>query len=357
MANDSIPEKMLACRIVEFNKPYSIEEIPTPRTLGEHDLLLKVAVASLCHTDGMVQAGIMGSKLPMTASHEGAGTVVATGAAVNDFQNGDRVLAGLPYNRCGSCTNCLGPADYRQYCPHSAGAVGVQIDGAFAEYMIVDAREAAILPAAVSFEKAAPLACAGCTVWRGVLQAGLKKGEWLGIVGSGGGLGHLGVQFAKALGLQVVGVDARDEGIELSKSCGADVVVDARGGKEATVKSVHDVTDGNGVDATVNVSDADSAAGLACAITKMHGLMVQIAQPDNVSIPFPELIFRDVRVQGSLISSRGQAQRMLELVAEHDIHVKTNVFHGIKEIPKLIELAHSGKMAGKGVVVVDENAK
>lgn len=103
-----------------------------------------------------------------------------------------------------------------------------------------------------------------------------------------------------------------------------------------------------------NVSDNVEAAALACAVTKMHGTMVQIAQPDLVPIPYPELIFRDVRVKGSLISSRSEAQRMLDLVAEHNITVKTNPFFGLKEIPRLVELAQSGKMAGKGVVVIKE---
>lgn len=109
----------------------------------------------------------------------------------------------------------------------------------------------------------------------------------MGIVGSGGGLGHLGVQFAKALGLKVVGIDARDEGLELSKEAGADVVIDARQGKEKVVEEVKKVTGGEGVDATINVSDAQSAAGLACAITKMHAKMIQIAQVRVV--PHPSL--------------------------------------------------------------------
>lgn len=78
-------------------------------------------------------------------------------------------------------------------------------------------------------------------------------------------------------------------------------------------------------------------------------------QPPNVSIPFAELIFRDVRVHGSLIAPRYEAQRMLDFVAENKITVKTNPFFGLQEIPNLVELAHSGKMAGKGVVIVDED--
>ena len=269
---------MLAAQLVEFNKPYKTHIVPTPRSLRPYDLLLKVAVASYCHTDGMVQAGIMGTKLPCIPSHEGAGTVVAVGSEILDFKAGDRVMAGLPRNRCGHCPNCLGPEEYRQYCSRIDGYCGVTLDGAFAEYMVVDGRESCLLPENVSFETAAPLACAGCTIFRAVLQTQLNAGETVGLVGAGGGLGHLGVQFAKAMGLVVVGIDARNEGLELAKQNGADVVVDARVGKEKVVEEVQRVTNGHGVDSSITISDADGAAALACAITKMHGSMIQVAQ-------------------------------------------------------------------------------
>lgn len=269
---------MLAVQLVEFNKPYKIHKVPTPSSLGPYDLLLKVTVASYCHTDSMVQAGLMGTKLPCIPSHEGAGTVAAVGSKIVEFKIGDRVMLGLPRNRCGHCSDCLGPEEYRQYCPNLDGHCGVTLDGAFAEYMVADGRESCLLPEKVNFETAAPLACAGCTIFRAVLQTQLKVGETIGLIGAGGGLGHLGVQFAKAMGLVVVGVDARDEALELAKECGADVVIDARIGKEKVVEEVQRVTNGCGVDSSITISDADDAAALACAATKMHGSMIQIAQ-------------------------------------------------------------------------------
>ena len=179
-------------------------------------------------------------------------------------------MAGIPWNRCGHCSDCLGDENYRHYCPNVAGHRGVTMDGAFAEYMIVDGRESAKIPDEVSFEAAAPLACAGRTVWRGILQTELTKGETLAIVGAGGGLGHLGCQFAKALGLMVIGIDAREEGLALAKDSGADIVVDARQGKAKVVGEVMKVTNGICADATVNVSDNAQAAALACAVTKMQ---------------------------------------------------------------------------------------
>lgn len=104
-------------QVVEFNKPYQINSVPVPdpSSLGPHDLLVKIAVASYCHTDSMIQSGVFGTSLPVTASHEGAGTVVATGESATSFQ-GTRVMCGLPFHPCGKCMDCTGPTEnWRQY--------------------------------------------------------------------------------------------------------------------------------------------------------------------------------------------------------------------------------------------------
>lgn len=248
----------------------------------------------------MVTDGLMGTKLPCIASHEGSGTVVKVGSAIKEFLVGDRILCNLTYHRCGVCGDCIGPEQDSQYCANVGGYLGVTRDGSFAEYEIVDGRECCLLPDNVSFQSAAPLACAGITIWGGIVRAGLKAGEAVAIVGGGGGLGHLGVQFAKALGLHVIAIDARDEGLALAKESGADTLVDARKGKEKVVEEVKAVTGGQGADATLNVSDHETAAEFGAAVTKMHGVLVQIAQPPNVSVPFAELVFRDIRIHGSL---------------------------------------------------------
>jgi propanol-preferring alcohol dehydrogenase len=107
-------------------------------------------------------------------------------------------------------------------------------------------------------------------------RAGLKAGESVAIVGGGGGLGHLGVQFAKALGLNVIAIDAREEALSLARECGADTLVDARLGKEKVVEEVKKVTGGQGADATLNVSDHESAAATGAAVTKMHGRLLSV---------------------------------------------------------------------------------
>ncbi|CAK4015560.1 alcohol dehydrogenase [Lecanosticta acicola] len=351
-----IPKKMRAIQVVEFKKPYQIREVdvPQPSALTPPDILVKVAVASNCHTDGMVQQGVFGAPLPQIASHEGSGTIVALGSdASQKFKLGDRVMCGLPLHPCGACGDCLGPENQRQYCTHIQGHIGVTTNGCFAEYAVCDMRNTTKLPDAVSFMSAAPLACAGRTVFRSILKTGLKSGEWIAFVGSGGGLGHLGIQFAKAMGLKVIGVDARDEGLELSKHYGADIIADARKGKEDVVKEIHGVTNGQGVDSAVCLSDHKDAAGIACAVTKMHGTMVQIAQPDIIEIPFPEIIFRDIRVVGSLISSAEESMQMLDVIAKHGVTVTTQHFQGLDKIEELVEKVHSGKLKGKAIIIVD----
>ncbi|KAI9663507.1 MAG: hypothetical protein M1831_002516 [Alyxoria varia] len=337
-----------------FNSPYTHNHIPVPSAtnLPAHSLLVKVHAASLCHTDLMIRSGVFPSTpLPTTASHEGAGVIVAVGSAVSTLKVGDGVMCGLTSGSCGSCSDCK-QGDL-QYCEKKSGIVGIHHDGAFAEYVVVDAGTTVKLPDKVRFQDAAPLACAGATIWRAVKTAGLQRGQTIGIVGSGGGLGHLGVQFAgKVLGLRVVGVEARDEGLELSREFGAGCVVDARKGEEECVRMVKEFTGGEGVDATVNVSDAQNAAGLACAITRMHGVVVQVAQPKDICFPFEQFIFRDIRVRGSLIASPAECEDMLEAVAEFGVVVRKNVFHGLGEVGKMVEEYEAGQMSGKGVVAV-----
>ncbi|KIX94948.1 uncharacterized protein Z520_09258 [Fonsecaea multimorphosa CBS 102226] len=356
------PSEMLAAQLVEFKSPPVVQKTraPTASDLGPYDLLLRTAVASLCHTDLMVQAGFMPLKhgLPMTLSHEGTGVVVAAGASAQEsFKPGDRVMSGITFHGCGRCENCQAPPDrdWKQYCFDNDGALGVVTDGAFAEYHVVDARMSCKVPERVSFLTAAPLACAGVTVYRGLKVSGVGAGGWVAIVGGGGGLGHFGVQFAKAAGMKVIAVEARDDGIEIAKKYGADHVLDAREGKDKVAERVRALTSPRGgVDATVNVSDHPSTAALSASITRSHGTVVQAAQPVEVTVPFQEIVLRDITIKGTMHGGPGVADEMLQTVATHGIVAETQVFHGLDEVPKMFELLEAGKVKGKAVCVVDK---
>lgn len=141
---------------------------------------------------------------------------------------------------------------------------------------------------------------------------------------------------------------------DLSTHVGADHVLDAREGNQVVVKKVQELTGGSGVDASINVSDHPTAAALSCAMTRMHGTMVQVSQPDNVSIPFKELVFRNIKVHGSLFCGHQWGEEMVELVSRNGIHVETKVFHGLDKVPEMIELSHSGKLKGKAICIVNQ---
>ncbi|KAK1773438.1 chaperonin 10-like protein, partial [Copromyces sp. CBS 386.78] len=183
----SLPASMQALRITSFGAPYTQTSIPvpSPSTLRPHDLLVKVAVASHCHTDTIIRLGAVPSiPLPLTGSHEGSGTVVAVGSSVaadGSFKPGDRVMCGIPLGLCGSCVDCTaagGGEHYKHYCAHIDGHIGIQVDGVFAEYAVVDSRTSTVIPEGVSLLAAAPLGCAGRTAWRAVKEAGLQPGQW-----------------------------------------------------------------------------------------------------------------------------------------------------------------------------------
>jgi D-arabinose 1-dehydrogenase-like Zn-dependent alcohol dehydrogenase len=317
-------------------------------------MLVKIAVASYCHTDHIVAAGWYNTPLPCTGSHEGVGTVVSVGPSVSGFKPGDRVLCGMVINACGKCDECTGPdTGIRQYCPE-AKFKGVHTDGYFSEYVQVDARQSTPLPDAVSFLTASPLACAGRTMWRALLLSGLQPGETVALVGSGGGLGHLGIQFAKALGIRVIGIDKREAALKLSADVGADVVIDASKGTDEIVQEVKDFTGGRGADVTVNLIEDEGGPALCCAMTRLNGQVLQISQPPIVKVPYHEFVFRGIKMIGSLISSKEDTDSMVDLVVKHGITAKIKAFYGLDKIGELVDFVDSGNLLGKALIVLDQ---
>ncbi|OQV09351.1 hypothetical protein CLAIMM_13481 [Cladophialophora immunda] len=356
MGCDHVSPVMQAVQVIALNKPYEVREVQTPCVLRPYDVLVKTVAASLCHTDLMVLEGLFPLNLPLTASHEGAGIVAAVGSAVTNFTVGDRVMSGQPINPCGQCEDCCGPEDRRQYCTHTEGALGVGLDGAFADYHITDSRMACLLPDNIDFADGATLACAGRTVYRAVGISGVQPGQFVAIVGAGGGLGHLGIQFALAKGIEVIAIDARDEALELCRQTGAKHVVDAREGQGMVVSQVRAITGGPGADSTINLSGHPTALVSACAVTRAHGTVTQVAGPDLTSISIFDLVFRDIKVQGTILAGRHCSLEMLAEYGRHGIKVHTNMFYGLDQVPTMVDAFRSGKLKGKAVCIVDREA-
>ncbi|KIL85218.1 alcohol dehydrogenase -like domain-containing protein [Fusarium avenaceum] len=358
------PPLMRAAVVEQFHGPWTVKEIPqpSPHILGAHDLLIKVAVASFCHTDIMVLEGVFhDTPSGLAGSHEPSGTVVGAGSdASKDFSIGDRIIAIGVQGPCGDCIDCNGPEEFWLTCKFTKGYSGITLPGAFQEYTIVDSRFTVKIPDSLSFLAAAPLTCAGCTSWRAIKRANVQPGGWLGIVGSGGGLGHLAVQIVTLQGINVIGIDARDSALELTAKSGARAL-DARVGMDALVENVRKEIGPRGLgkgddfcDSTIILSDAKSAIATGMAVTKGHGLLVQVAQPERIDFPFQDMIFKDIRLMGSNLSSRQELQDLVQFVTEHKVHVEMQVFRGLDSLGEVYRIAKSGSTAGKIVVVVDE---
>ena len=217
--------KMMKAAVVrELGKPLAIEEVPVPQP-NENQILVRIAATGICHTDLHAVKGDwpVKPKPPFIPGHEGVGTVVATGRAVRSVKEGDRV--GIPWlhTACGYCSHCR--TGWETLCA-SQQNTGYSVNGSFAEYAIADPTYVGRLPDSLDWGPAAPILCAGVTVYKGLKETEVKPGEWVVISGIGG-LGHLAVQYAKSMGMRVAAVDVHPEKLELAKSLGAEIALNA----------------------------------------------------------------------------------------------------------------------------------
>ena len=199
-----MPKTMKAAVVHALGKPLTIEDVPVPEP-GHGQILVKIAAAGVCHTDLHAVEGDwpVKPKPPFIPGHEGVGHVFAAGAGVKQVKEGDRVGVPWLYSACGHCRHCLG--GWETLCTEQQNT-GYSVNGGFAEYVLADPDYVGHLPSNVDFAEVAPVLCAGVTVYKGLKVTDTKPGDWVVISGIGG-LGHMAVQYAKAMGLNVVAVD------------------------------------------------------------------------------------------------------------------------------------------------------
>jgi propanol-preferring alcohol dehydrogenase len=371
-----LPETMQAQCLEEFKKPYMLRSIPLPRLSDPNDILVKVEAASYCHTDFVLAEGQMRplpEKLPHIGCHEFAGTVIAHHASPSPeapgFKPGDKVgVPGRSFHPCGTCFECQGSRDpiahddgnYSVNCVKAENN-GISKDGGFAEYAVVDARQIALIPPSMSPVETAPLMCAGVTIYAALKRANLQAGDRVGILGAGGGLGHLGLQYAVKMGYKVLGVEAADGPIELARALGTGArIVDARKEKATDIVQELGAEDGKqyigemGLDAVIVLPEIQQAFDYAMELLKTHGKCVLVSFPEQgFHVSARDIVFRDISIIGSLVGSNKVLREMLEFSARHNIRAVTKSFP-LSELNGLVEEYHKG--AG-GKLVVDMSIK
>src|SRR5215471_8691961 len=218
------PKTMKAAIVEKHAAPLVIREVPVPEP-GPGEVLLKLVASGVCHTDLHATDGDWPVKprLPFTPGHEGTGVVAALGSGVTHLKEGDRVGLAWLHSACGHCEFCL--SGWETLCPEQKNS-GYSVDGSFAEYAVAKADYLGLIPRQLSFVDAAPILCAGVTTYKGLKEAGVRAGEWVVISGAGG-LGHVAIQYAKAMGLHVAVVELGTEKTRFAKELGAEIAIDA----------------------------------------------------------------------------------------------------------------------------------
>ncbi len=299
--------KMQAAVVEQFGKPLVLKELDVP-TPGPGQVLVKTEACGVCHTDLHARNGDWPLKpaLPFTPGHEGIGIVTALGAAVTAVKLGDRVGVPWLYSACGHCEYCLSA---RETVCAEAQFGGYTRNGGFAEYIVADPNYVAHIPADLAARDAAPLICAGITSYKGIKETQARPGEWIVISGIGG-LGHLGVQYAKAMGLHVCAVDIDDGKLGHAKRLGADAQVNARHGDP--VAAVKKVT-GGGAHGVLITAPSLPAFSQGVGMTRKWGTCVLVGiPPGEFPTPLFDVVANCITIRGSFVGTR---QDMAEALA------------------------------------------
>jgi propanol-preferring alcohol dehydrogenase len=304
-------QKMQAAVVEQFGEPLVMKTLAIPKP-GPGQILVKTEACGVCHTDLHAVGGDWPLKptLPFIPGHEAIGIVIALGAGVTAVKEGERVGVPWLHSACGHCEYCLAARE-----PVCAGAEfgGYTQNGGFAEYIIADPNYVAHIPANLSAHDAAPLICAGITSYKGIKETQAKPGDWIVISGIGG-LGHLGVQYAKAMGLHVCAVDIDDGKLAHAQRLGADAIVNA---KEAdAVEAVKKIT-GGGAHGVLITAPSLVAFKQAVGMTRKWGTCVLVGlPPGEFPTPLFDVVANCITIRGSFVGNRVDMAEALAFAAE-----------------------------------------
>lgn len=336
---------MKAAVVHSFREDLAIEDVPVP-TPGPFQALVEVGYSGVCHTDLHAAHGDWPVKPapPFVPGHEGAGTVVAVGDGVTRVKVGDLVGNAWLASACGECEYCQ--TGWETLCPRQQNS-GYSVDGSFARYMLVDSRYCAVLPEDVDLAAVAPILCAGVTVYKGLKRTDTQPGEWV-LVSGIGGLGHVAVQYAAAMGRRVAAVDIDDGKLALARKHGAEVTVNASTSADPAAE-LRDLTDGGAHGALVAAVNA-RAFPQAVGALRRGGTVVLVGLPPA---SFPLDIFTTVlfglTVRGSIVGTRKDLAEALDFFARGKVS-PTYTVRSLSDINAIFTEMEEGRIDGRVVM-------
>jgi propanol-preferring alcohol dehydrogenase len=304
---------MRAAVVTAFGEPLRIDERPIP-TPGEGQVLVRIAASGVCHTDLHAADGDWPVKptLPFIPGHEGVGTVAALGRGVTSLKEGDRV--GIPWlhSACGVCEYCL--AGWETLCPKQQNT-GYSVDGGYADYSLAPAAFAAPIPDVLGNLEAAPILCAGVTTFKALKETETKPGEWVAISGIGG-LGHIAVQYARAMGMRVAAVDIADDKLKLASALGAEIVINAL--KDDPANEIQRLIGGTHGALVTAVSRA--AFAQAIGMLRRGGTCALVGlPPGEFPTPIFDVVLKRLTIRGSIVGTRNDLTEALDFAARGSV--------------------------------------
>ena len=337
-------QKMKAAVVVQFGKPLELQEwdVPVP---GPGQILVKTEACGVCHTDVHAWHGDWPVKPtpPFIPGHEGIGPVVAVGPGVTIVKIGDRVGVPWLYSACGHCEYCL--SAWETVCA-DAQFGGYSKNGGFAEYILADPNYIAHIPAGLKSTEAAPLICAGITTYKGIKETEARPGEWIVISGAGG-LGHLAIQYAKIMGLQVCAVDIDDGKLALAKQMGADFVVNAK--HADAVEAARKGTNG-GAHGVLITAPSLSAFKQGIGMARKRGTCVLVGlPPGDFPVPLFDVVANCITIRGSFVGTREDMAETLAFAAEGKVKADIEL-QPLSAINDIFNRLEHGKVAGRVVL-------
>lgn len=326
----------------------SFKKIPVPKPAPDQ-VLIQLRYSGVCHTDlhALKNDWPLPRKTPVVGGHEGAGIVVAKGPMVTAVNIGDAVGIKWLNSSCMVCTYCMKAEE--QLCSH-AELSGYTVDGSFQQYAVANALHVARIPPDTDLATVAPVLCAGLTVYKGLKESCARPAEIVAIVGAGGGLGSLAIQYAKAMGLNVVAIDGGEEKGESCKKLGAESYVDFMKSKDV-VEEVKSVAGGEGPHAVLLLAPHERPFQQATSYVRSNGVVVCIGLPAGarVSMPVFDTVVRMITVKGSYVGGREDTQEAIDFFSRGLIHAPIKIV-GLSEVGKVFELMEQNKIVGRYVL-------
>ncbi|MFC4620700.1 alcohol dehydrogenase AdhP [Comamonas nitrativorans] len=334
---------MKAAVVREFGKPLVIEEVTVPRP-GPGQVLVRIEASGVCHTDLHAAHGDWPVKPnpPFIPGHEGVGHVVGVGTGVRHVKEGDRV--GIPwlYSACGHCPHCLG--GWETLCETQQNT-GYSVNGGFARYTVAEADYVGRLPDNIGFIDIAPVLCAGVTVYKGLKVTDTKPGDWVVISGIGG-LGHMAVQYARAMGLNVAAVDIDDSKLALARRLGAEVTVNAKNTDPAAYLR-REIGGAHGVLVT---AVSPKAFEQALGMTRRGGtIALNGLPPGNFPLPIFDMVLNGITVRGSIVGTRLDLQEALDFAGTGKVAATVST-EKLENINHVFERMLQGQIDGRVVL-------